>query len=41
MDTPRAIKLIKESFVKDDGTEFSLSDAKDLLSDEEDGIRSS
>ena len=33
LDPPDAIKLFKESFVKDDGTEFSLSEAKNLIAD--------
>lgn len=37
LDIPRAIKLIKESFVKDDGTEFSLSEANKFLTDRKNG----
>lgn len=37
LDMPSAVKLFKESFVNDDGTEFSLSDATDFITDKKDG----
>lgn len=39
-DMPKAIKLFKESFVKDDGIEFSLSEATAIITDKKDGSSS-